>query len=131
MNDPFEERLRSLRPAALPEQVKARLAKPPFSRSRGMRRLLSFAVPLAAAACLALALVWPATESAPMLVRTHSQEVIGVLPVSFITDSENRPWEFVEVSWVEESTLVSSGSPVAMQVRDVRRAVGPTPVYFD
>ena len=124
MNDPFEERLRALRPSALPGELRERLAQAPaVSTSPG--RLLAFLMPFAAAACLALFLAWPSPVSAQgsVLVSTLSQEVTGVRPISLITDEANRPWEFVEVSWVEESTLVSSGSPVALQIRDLHRAV--------
>ena len=137
MNDSFEDRLKSLKPGTLPDELRRRLDLPPaVPRSRRMIRI-GFAA--AAAACLA-ALLWresaapppgPLNVSSPVFAGQRSSHVTGVQPLSVITDESNRLWKMMEVNWVEEDTLVSAARPSAVRMQDHYRTVVPVAVQFD
>jgi hypothetical protein len=137
MNDPFEEQLRALRPAAMPAALRERLAGPPPSARRPDRRILwiTFAT---AAACVTAALFihpdrpnGPTAGPIPQLAAERSQRVTSVRPLSVVTDESNRAWRLVEVEWVEEDTLVAAGRPSAVQLQDHYRTVVPVAISFD
>lgn len=141
MNDPFEEQLRALRPAAMPAALRERLAAPPPSARRPDRRILwlTFATfATAAAACVTAALFinpsrppGPTAGPIPQLAAERSQRVTSVRPLSVVTDESNRTWRLVEVEWVEEDTLVAAGQPSAVQLQDHYRTVVPVAISFD
>ncbi len=134
MNDSFEDRLKSLRPGTLPDELRRRLDLPPAApRSR---RVIRIGFAAAAAACLA-ALLSAVPRPGPVNVRTpafagqRSTHVTGVQPLSVITDESNRLWKMMEVNWVEEDTLVSAARPSAVRMQDHYRTVVPVAVQFD
>ncbi len=134
MNDDFESRLRALRPGKLPESLAGRLEQPPVAVSR---RVLT-GVFLAAGAAAALVMMYvrhmppvsPVPGNAPVLAGSHESRVTGVRPLSLVTDSAHRTWRMLEVSWVEESTVVNADRPAAVRVEDYHRTVVPAPVDF-
>ena len=134
--DPFEERLRSLRPGTMPDTLRERLADAPpvEARRRGKVVWAVFAATAAAAACVVVFLrpARPlATSGAPVLASTSSSRVTEVKPLSVITDEADRPWKFVQVNWVEEDTLVSAANPAAIHRQDNYATVVPVRVIFD
>lgn len=139
MNDPFEEQLRALRPAAMPAALRERLAEPPPpSARRPDRRILWITFATAAAACMTAALfihpdrpTGPTAGNIPQLAAERSQRVTSVRPLSVVTDESNRAWRLVEVEWVEEDTLVAAGEPSAVQLQDHYRTVVPVAISFD
>jgi hypothetical protein len=138
MNDPFEEKLRALRPAAMPAGLQERLARPPEPAARRPdRRILWITFAAAAAACVTAALFLhsspsPATPGGtPQLVAERSQRVTSVRPLSVVTDETKRAWRLVEVQWVEEDTLVAADQPSAVQLQDHYRTVVPVDIHFD
>jgi hypothetical protein len=138
MNDPFEEQLRALRPAAMPAALRERLAEPPPSARRPDRRILWITFATAAAACVTAALFLnpsrPPGQSPgtiPQLAAERSQRVTSVRPLSVVTDESNRAWRLVEVEWVEQDTLVAADQPSAVQLQDHYRTVVPVAIRFD
>jgi hypothetical protein len=140
MNDPFEEKLRMLKPGILPAEVQVRLADPPTGFGKSTHWLYpSFGGLLAAAASIALVLHFktgpaPAPRSvgnAPLLAQSTEQRVTSVRPLSVFTDNTNRKWKLMEVSWVEEDTMVSTTHPVAVQTRNQYRTIVPSEIQFD
>lgn len=139
MNDPFEEKLRALRPAAMPDALREQLARPPQpSARRPDRRILWITFATAAAACVTAALFLPPSRppgttaaTAPQFAVESTQRVTAVRPLSVITDESKRPWRLVEVEWVEEDTLVAADQPAAVQLQDHYRTVVPVAIHFD
>jgi hypothetical protein len=139
MNDSFEEKLRALKPGALPEPLRQRLSAPPVRRSSASRRIVYAAFGLAAAACLALMLsrlgkegpLPPASSSMPSFAVDREQRVTGLRSLAVVTDESNQRWKLVEVNWVEEQTLVSASEPLTVQLQNHHRAVVPVAIHFD
>ncbi len=135
MND-FESQLRALKPQALPPALQQRLAAPPVLAAPTILRFRWLAW-TGAAAALVLALGYlfrPATTiHQPGIVSATSREstVTSVIPVSLLTDTANRRWRLVEVSWVESDTVVSSSRPIAMQLQQDHRALIPVAIQYD
>jgi hypothetical protein len=140
MNDPFEEKLRMLKPGTLPAAVRMRLADPPTGFGKPNHWLYpSFGALLAAAASIALVLHFktgPAPTpgsvgNVPLLAQSTEQRVTSVRPLSVFTDQTNRKWKLMEVSWIEEDTMVSTTHPVAVQTRNQYRTIVPSEIQFD
>lgn len=135
MNDSFESSLKALKPGKLPANLVARLADPPKPRPTARILLASFA--LAAAACLVAFLrVSNSTESIPessipSIASEVSQQVTGAEPMGLMVDESNRPWRFIAVQWVEQTTIVSAAHPMAVQVEDHFSTVVPVAISFD
>lgn len=136
MND-FESQLRALKPQALPPSLQQRLAGPPGIAPQTMIRLrwLAWA---GAAAALTLALIEAFRSPAPILTvplavsaTARESRVTSVVPVSLLTDSTNRRWRLMEVSWVDEDTVVSSRRPIALQLQQDHRAIIPVAIQYD
>ena len=143
MNDPFEERLKAMKPGAMPEELKARLVEPkeegqaaPQKRTKIIHVLWPIAI-TAAAACLALLFshkqiaVPHQSSETPTLASSNIQRVTEVLPLSSMMDESQRAWKFVEVQWVEQTTVVSAAQPVAVQLEDRYSTVIPVAIAYD
>ena len=144
MNDPFEERLKAMRPGAMPEELKARLVEPKEegqpAPQKTPNKITRFIWPIAitaAAACITLALspkqiaVPHQSSETPTLASSNTQSVTDVQPLSFMTDESQRAWKFVEVQWVEQTTIVSAARPVAVQLEDRYSTVIPVAIAYD
>ena len=144
MNDPFEERLKAMKPGALPAELKARLAEPKeewhLAPQKTNNIIIRFAWPIAitaAAACLALLLshkqiaIPHQSSETPTLASSNIQRVTEVLPLSSMMDESQRAWKFVEVQWVEQTTVVSAAQPVAVQLEDRYSTVIPVAIAYD
>jgi hypothetical protein len=137
MTDPLEERLRRLRPSALPDEVQASLTNPP-PRDAGRRRRIIHISFAAAAAAAALAIYWnsgapPVSNNAPspVLADTTTRRVEDARPLAVLTEGQ-RAWELVEVQWVDESTLTSTdGVPIAVQASNTHRTIVPVEIILD
>jgi len=143
LNDPFEERLKAMKPGIMPEELKARLVAPreeaPLA-SQQRPKMIHVAWPIAitaAAACLALVFsirnttVHPQSSETPTLASSNIQRVTEVLPLSSMLDESHRVWKFVEVQWVEQTTVVSAIRPVAVQLEDRYSTVIPVAIAYD
>ena len=99
MNDPFEERLKAMRPGAMPEELKARLVEPKEegqpAPQKTPNKITRFIWPIAitaAAACITLALspkqiaVPHQSSETPTLASSNIQRVTEVLPLSSMMD---------------------------------------------
>lgn len=138
MNDPFEEKLRSLKPGVLPGPLLQRLSEPPVRRISITGRAVWATLGLAAAACLALMISRsgdrvpvPGNGRIPSFAADREQRVIGMRSLAVVTDESNQRWKLVEVNWVDEETLVSTGQPFAVQLQNRHSAVVPVAIHFD
>jgi hypothetical protein len=143
MNDPFEERLKAMKPGTLPAELKARLVEPKEEGRPAPQKtnnIIRFVWPIAiaaAAACLALLLshkqiaVPHQSSETPTLASSNIQRVTEVLPLSSMVDESQRTWKFVEVQWVEQTTVVSAAQPVAVQLEDRYSTVIPVAIAYD
>lgn len=144
MNDPFEERLKAMKPGALPAELKARLAEPkeegqpaPQKNPNKITRFIWPIATTAAAACITLAIspkqiaVPHHSSEVPTLASSNTQSVTEVQPLRFMTDESQRAWQFVQVQWVEQTTVVSALRPVAVQLEDRYSAVIPVAIAYD
>lgn len=139
MIDPLEERLRRLRPSALPEEVKTSLTNPPPRSAGGPRKiiLISFAA-AAAVTAAAIAILWsdtqgPGTNGAttPVLADTTARRVEDARPLAVIAEGQ-RAWELVEVKWVDESTLTTAGdAPFAVQASNTHLTIVPVEIMLE
>lgn len=140
MNDPFydfEAQLRSVRPAALPPELKARLASPPALPNR--RRIIPF---LTALSALSAAAAWivsthlhtpptPPDSNLPLVAESRASHVTNLRPVGIVSDNHQRLWRLVEVAWVDADSLVSSPDSLAVISHQHHRAIVPVAITFE
>lgn len=141
MNDPFndfEARLRSTKPAALPPELKARLASPPATPNR--RRLI---IPfLTALSTLSAAATWIVSthqhtppphpvSNRPLVAESRESRVTNLRPVGVVSDNHQRLWRLVEVAWIDADSLVSSPDALAVISHQHHRAIVPVAITFE
>ncbi len=139
MNDPFEEKLRAMRPGELPESLRQRLSGAPLSRAASNGKVMRIAFGLAAAACVTFVISrfsppstsLPPGAPVPSFAADREQRVTGLRSLAVVTDESNQRWKLVEVNWVEEQTLVSTTQALTVQLQNHRRAVVPVAIHFD
>lgn len=134
MSDELEPRLRALQPAAPPADLLRRLlaAAPP---SPGKIRWLPFALPLSAAAALALAFGLhrapvPAAPAAPSAARpsdfhvflpiAHTSTLIEVRDVALIDREPARPYRLVRATWLDDTTYAGDDGHSKLRRREPR-----------
>lgn len=141
--------LKHVKPAPLPDGLRARLAAPPprertigqpagFGRRRPrLSRLKFLALPLAAAAVIALSFhrfsgedPAPAPASPPVTVSQHQKTLLHSKRVKLF-ETENGCWELVEQQWKEEAAVASTQSPVVIRTSEVSNTLVCCPVTFD
>jgi hypothetical protein len=138
MSDPLEERLRRLRPSALPDEVRENLTNPPARDFRDRKRIIRLCFGVAAAAAAVIAVFWPGAPSAvssypapPVLADTATRRVEDARPLAVLSEGQ-RAWELVEVKWVDENTLTTTtGGPLAIQVSNTHRTIVPVEIVLD
>jgi hypothetical protein len=141
MNDPFyefEAQLRSARPAALPPELKARLASPPALPNR--RRIIPFLASLSALSAAAAAWIvstnhhicpTPPDSNHPLVAESRESRVTNLRPVGVVSDNHQRLWRLVEVAWVDSDSLVSSPDSLAVISHEHHRAIVPVAITFE
>jgi hypothetical protein len=131
MNDQrLEEEIRRLRPAPLPTDLKARLAREPELHGRKPRRHMWLA---AAAALVVLA----AGIAAPSFFRdTDTSPAVATSPVSVIQrestllgtrtvdqrELDGQVWELIEEQWQDDTIAACSATPVRVCSSVIRPA---------
>lgn len=142
MNDPFdnfEARLRSAKPAALPPELKARLASPPALPNR-RRRIIPFLTALTALSAAAAAWIvathlhtppTPTSPTHPLVAESRASRVTNLRPLGVVSDNHQRLWRLVEVAWVDADSLVSSPDSLAVISHQHHRAIVPVAITFE
>ena len=137
MNDDLEERLRALQPAALPSDLMRdlRAAEPP---SPGKIRWLRFALPLSAAAALALAFVLhrepaqPSVAAGPQpsdfrvfLPIERTSTLVDVREIAVIEREPARPYRLVRATWVDDITYAGDDGHSTLRRQEPRSEIIP------
>ena len=142
MNDPFDDfeaRLRSAKPAALPPELKARLASPPAIPNR-RRLIIPFLASLSALSAAAAAWIVsahhhnspiPPNSNRPLVAESRESHVTNLRPVGVVSDNHQRLWRLVEVAWVDADSLVSSPDSLAVISHEHHRAIVPVAITFE
>ena len=142
MNDPFDDfeaRLRSTKPAALPPELKARLASPPALPNR-RRLIIPFLTALSALSAAAAAWIvsshhhtppTPTDSNRPLVAESRESRVTNLRPVGVVSDNYQRLWRLVEVAWVDADSLVSSPDSLAVISHEHHRAIVPVAITFE
>lgn len=142
MNDPFDDfeaRLRSTKPAALPPELKARLASPPATPNR-RRLIIPFFTALSALSAAAAAWIVsshhqtppsPPDSNRPLVAESRESRVTNLRPVGVVSDNHQRLWRLVEVAWVDADSLVSSPDSLAVISHEHHRAIVPVAITFE
>jgi hypothetical protein len=130
MNDDLlEAALRTLRPAALPADLKARMQAPPPLEPATVPWWRNVRVIGAASLAAAAALVWmlvppPASgpaDPAPRAVRIHQTESTLLAERTLaVEEHDGRVWELVEQEWRDDSIALCSDSPVRVRYSETR-----------
>ena len=137
MNDDLEERLRALQPAAPPPDLMRDLfaAEPP---SPGKIRWLRFALPLSAAAALALTFALhrepaqPAVTAGPQpsdfrvfLPVERTSTLVDVREVAVIEREPARPYRLVRATWVDDITYAGDDGHSTLRRQEPRSEIIP------
>lgn len=132
----LEERLRSMRPASLPADLRERMKEPPPTPVQGPSRRILAAAPIAAAAAW---LLWwslspapsaPPAEPAALTIHEHRSILVESRPLQFI-EHDGRLWELAEETWREEELALCSTAPLRVQTTETNRQLVCLPVDFD
>ena len=138
-NDELEQRLRALQPAAPPPELMRELiaAEPP---APGKIRWVRFALPLSAAAALALAFVLhrqPEQQSAMVatgpqpsdfrvfLPIEQTSTLIEVREVAVIDREPARPFRLVRATWLDDITYAGDDGHSTLRRREPRSEIIP------
>lgn len=135
--DDIEALLARIAPAPPPAALMERLRK---ARPRKGRRLLRFAVPLAAAAGLALAWLGPQPDAMrhPVDGEIPARQPIGsvqhlmeVSDLGVVLDQDRRPVRLIRTRWIDEILYAPSGGGEPVKEGRLREEVLPVslPVY--
>ena len=137
MSDDLEERLRALQPGAPPPDLMRDLlaAEPP---SPGKIRWLRFALPLSAAAALALAFVLhrdpaqPAVAAGPQpsdfrvfLPIERTSTLVDVREVAVIEREPAHPYRLVRATWVDDITYAGDDGHSTLRRQEPRSEIIP------
>ena len=134
MSDDLEERLRALQPAAPPPDfIRSLLAAAP--PSPGKIRWLRFAIPLSAAAALALAFGLhreppPARAAEPSDFRVflpvaQTSTLVEVRDVAVIEREPARPFRLVRATWLDDITYAGDDGRSTLRRREPRTEIIP------
>ncbi|MBN8456550.1 MAG: hypothetical protein J0M04_01700 [Verrucomicrobia bacterium] len=141
--------IKHLKPAPLPDALRARLDDPP-PRARTIRqpagsggrrprlsRLKPLALPLAAAAVITLSFLRfsgenpaPSPAPPPVTVTQHQKTLLHSKRIKLF-ETENGCWELVEQQWKDEAAVASTQSPVVIRTSEISNTLVCCPVTFD
>lgn len=141
--------LTHVKPAPLPDGLRARLANPPprvctsgqpagfEGRRSRFSRLKFLALPLAAAAVIAVSFhrfsgenPAPSPILQPVTVSQHQKTLLHSKRVKLF-ETENGCWELVEQQWKDEAAVASTQSPVVIRTSEISNTLDCCPVTFD
>ena len=138
MSDDLEHRLRAVQPATPPPELMRALlaAEPP---SPGKIRWVRFALPLSAAAALALAFVLHHESEAPPAVAAGPQPsdfrvflpieqtstLVEVRDVAVIDREPARPYRLVRATWLDDITYAGDDGRSTFRRREPRSEIIP------
>jgi hypothetical protein len=139
MNDPheLESMLHRLRPGALPQDLRQRLATPPTAPMAVcpvFRRPLFVAfAAMAAAASVAFLLRQPEPSDSPPapLSLLHQESTLIATRVLGYVERDGRMWSLAEQQWQDDELAACSDSPVSLRRSSERRELVYQPVSFD
>ncbi len=140
MNDhELEKNLRSLRPAPLPSEVRARLKEEPaIQPRRHHRRNLGFAIAAVLVAAATLVALLTPKQSDPAMAReedTHysvvQQEAVLLSSRTLETREHNgQLWELVEIQWREDTVSICTATTATVRATEIRPERVWVPVQY-
>lgn len=122
-------RLRGLRPAPLPAEVREQMRQAP-ARDRHPAVVRWWAPLAAAAGATILLFAFHTVEDRPVSVSRRDSTLLGSTPLA-IVERDGRFWEVVEQVWRDEESLFCSTTPVLVRHEANRREIITRPVHFD
>lgn len=144
MNDDqiLEEEIRKLRPAALPADLRTRMANEPAlpgpSRFRRVVPMIA-AAGLAAAACIAIVInlpdhTEPRVDNSPpppehLSIVEQESTLMDTRSITF-REHDGRLWELVEQEWRDDTVALCSTTPVRVRSSVTRPVTVWIPVEF-
>jgi len=134
----LEDEIRNLRPAPLPPDLLARMARPPSvaipRRTPNVLRIV-FGAGLAVAAAVAIIASWPAPPVTPAVPPSLSvcqkRSVLLDTRTLAVLHRDGRTWEVAEQRWRDDNLALCSVVPVRVQSASIRREIVCQPVDFD
>ena len=137
-DDDLEQRLRALQPAALaPERMRELLAAEP--PAPGKVRRVWFAIPLSAAAALALAFFVNREPTAPPPIASvanpadvrvflpidRTSTLLEVRDVALVDHDPARPYRLVRTTWLDDTTYAGDDGKSTLRRREPRTEIIP------